>query len=126
MKFKQQRIFGLIICTLLSAIGLWLFFTERRFPLVFLTAASLLLLITITAPQRLSYPTRLWAKLGHQLETINNYLVLSVLFFLLLTPVGLIARGLNYDPLKLKQKQRKSYWQQRDKDWDTDSFKDQF
>ena len=127
MAFKQQRIFGLVISSLLTATGLWLFSKGSAFTLPCLLIASLLILLTIGAPQRLSYPTQLWEKLGHRLETINSYLILGVLFFLILTPLGVIARRFGYDPLKLRPPSAtKSYWQTRRKKWESDSFKDQF
>ena len=126
MRFKQQRSFGLVMCALLTVIGIWLLLKEFDYSIFFFAIAGLLLLITVYMPQRLSYPTRLWEKLGHLLETINSYLILALLFFLLLTPTGIIARWFGHDPLNLSAKKSNSYWRQRGQAWDPKSFKDQF
>ncbi|VAW89315.1 hypothetical protein MNBD_GAMMA18-1594 [hydrothermal vent metagenome] len=124
--FKQQRTFGLVMSSLLAVVGIWLFPGQSNFSILFFLLAGILLLITLGAPRLLSYPARLWGTLGQNLEIMNNYLVLGLLFFLLLTPIALIARRLGYDPLKLSQKAGKSYWHKRSQGWQPESFKDQF
>lgn len=126
MLFKQQRTFGLVMSGLLTAVGVWLFLWQHDFSILFFLLAGILLLITLGAPHLLGYPARLWGVLGQKLEMMNNYLVLGLLFFLLLTPIALIARRVGYDPLKLSQKPGKSYWQKRSQGWQPESFKDQF
>lgn len=126
MLFKQQRIFGLIMSGLLVAVGIWLLLGQDDFSSLFFLMSGMLLLITLGVPHLLSYPARLWGVLGQKLEIMNNYLVLGLLFFLLLTPIALVARRVGYDPLKLTQKPGKSYWQKRTQGWQPESFKDQF
>ena len=126
MLFKQQRTFGLVVSGLLTAVGIWLLLRQHDFPIFFFLMAGILLLITLGAPHLLSYPARLWVVLGQKLEIMNNYLVLGLLFFLLLTPIALVARRVGYDPLNLSRKLGKSYWQKRDQGWQPESFKDQF
>ncbi len=126
MLFKQQRTFGLVMSGLFAVVGIWLFFEQHDFSSFFFLLAGILLLITLGAPGLLGYPARLWGVLAQKLEIMNNYLVLGLLFFLLLTPIAFIARRVGYDPLKLSQKSGKSYWQKRSQGWQPESFKDQF
>ncbi len=126
MLFKQQRTFGLVMSGLLAVVGIWLFLGQHDFSSLFFLLAGVLLLITWGAPRLLDSPARLWEVLGKKLEVMNNYLVLGLLFFLLLTPIAFVARRLGYDPLKLSQKAGKSYWQKRSQGWQPESFKDQF
>jgi hypothetical protein len=46
--------------------------------------------------------TWLWLKLSAILSRINNGIILAILFYLVLTPVALIYRIFNKDPLHLK------------------------
>ncbi len=126
MLFKQQRIFGLVMSGVLTAVAIMLLLGQHGFSSLFFLLAGILLLITLFVPHRLSYPATLWGVLGQKLEMVNNYLVLGLLFFLLLTPIALVARRLGYDPLKLSRKSGESYWQKRDQGWQSESFKDQF
>jgi hypothetical protein len=74
-------------------------------------AAALLALI---APGILQKPKRAWLFLGFLLAQVVNPIVLSVLFFCIITPIGLIGRLLKRDPLRLKfEPERTSYWIER-------------
>ncbi len=54
---------------------------------------------------------RLWTRFGMLLHRIVNPVVLGVLFFLVITPVGLLRRLVSRDPLTLRlDKTRASYW----------------
>lgn len=78
------------------------------------------------APYFLTPFSHLWLTLGHILGVINTYLLLAVVFFLLITPIGLIARTSGHDPLKLRRTRQPGYWQSRADEWHADSFKNQF
>ena len=45
----------------------------------------------------------LWFGLSHVLSSIVSRVILTLLFFLIVTPIGLIRRALGADALKLKQ-----------------------
>jgi hypothetical protein len=53
-------------------------------------------------------------QLGRLLGRITTPIVTGLLFYLIFTPAGLIARSLGKDPLRLRFDPRmKSYWQER-------------
>ena len=53
-------------------------------------------------PHSLRLPWRLWMQLGRQLGKITSPVMLSILYFGLFTPLGLLLRLLRKDPLKRK------------------------
>jgi hypothetical protein len=53
---------------------------------------------------------KLWFKFGILLGKILSPFVLGIIFFLVVTPVGLIMRILGKDVLNLKYNKSKSYW----------------
>jgi len=55
-----------------------------------------------------------WYWLGQIMGKIVNPIVLGIIFFLLLTPVGVMGRLFGRDTLKLKRRQVDSYWIERD------------
>lgn len=69
---------------------------------------------------------KVWMALGHILGVINTGLLLGVVFFLIITPIGWIARLSGHDPLKLRRPGPSGYWQSRADDWHADSFRNQF
>ena len=74
--------------------------------------ALVLLATTLLKPYWLT-PLRLgWDKLGHVLGIFNTYVLLSLFYCLILTPLGLIMRLLGKDILKLKKSNsQSSYWE---------------
>ena len=52
----------------------------------------------------------LWFKLGIILGKIFSPLIMCIIFFLVVTPIGLLMRLLNKDLLKLKFNNNNSYW----------------
>ena len=57
------------------------------------------------------YPlNKIWFKFGLLLGRIVSPLVMVIIFFLVVTPIGLLMRILNKDLLNLKFNKSKSYW----------------
>ena len=54
-----------------------------------------------------------WIKLGEILGKVIAPLVMSLVFFIILTPIGLILRIFGKDLLKLKKNKKSSYWLSR-------------
>ena len=53
---------------------------------------------------------KLWFKVGFFLGIIISPIIMSIIFFFIVTPIGLIMRLLGKDLLKLKYNKSKSYW----------------
>jgi hypothetical protein len=71
---------------------------------------------------------RLWLKFGLLLHKVVSPIVLGVMFFLVITPIGLTMRAFGKNPLRLKlDKQSGSYWIERVPPGPApESLKDQF
>lgn len=94
-----------------------------------LAGLSLLVLgLTIWRPVLLSPLNRAWARLGLALAAIVNPIVMGVLYFGLLCPVGLLLRAGGRDVLKIRRpKPGQSLWVPRQVDpRGVRSFKDQY
>ncbi len=62
-------------------------------------------------PKLLAPLNHLWFKFGLLLHKIVNPVVLAIMFFLVITPIGLLMRALGKDPLRLRlDKAATSYW----------------
>lgn len=84
-------------------------------------------LLAIVAPRRLTRFNKTWVKLGDLMGKIVSPMVLSVIFFVLITPVALITRLFGRDELGLKKTDVSSYWIDRVPPGpERDSFKNQF
>ena len=72
---------------------------------------SLAFLILGLLNSKILYPlNKIWFKFGLLLGKIVSPLVMVIIFFLVVTPIGLLMRILNKDLLNLKFNKSKSYW----------------
>jgi len=90
--------------------------------------SGLFLLLAVLVPRVLAPANRLWTKFGLLLHHIVSPLALGVLFFLVVTPTGLLMRLFGKDPLRLRfDPAADSYWIKRDPPGPAaDSLKNQF
>ena len=61
----------------------------------------------LTAPSILAPLNKLWLKLGLLLHRVVSPIVLGIMFFLVITPMGLLMRALGKDPLRLRFDRRR-------------------
>jgi hypothetical protein len=102
---KGRRInqkFGFIVgcaCLLITA---WRYFAHRQLIIWLLATGVLLILCAVIVPQILNPLRLLWDRIGHVLGGINTTIILFLLYFLIITPIGLIMRLLGKNNLDLK------------------------
>lgn len=125
---SSDRTFGLVFVVVFLALGLLPLLSHRGVRVWSLVVAGVLLLIALTAPAVLAPLNRLWMRFGALLHRIVSPLVLGVMFFGVITPMGLVMRALGKDPLRLRADAgAASYWVQRTPPGPArDSFKRQF
>ena len=111
MEKKELRKFGLILGTVLAGWGAWWLQTGIGISIYFLVAAWLLLLSALFYPLGLKPIYRLSIKLGSILGWTTTRIILVLIFYFIITPIGWWLRLTGKDLLQLKtQKQTKSYW----------------
>jgi len=90
--------------------------------------AALFLTIALLRPNFLHGPNRAWIKLGSMLGAVATPIVMTALFFLVVTPVGFLVRLVGKDTLRLRGPRKvDSYWIVRDPAGPSgDSMSDQF
>ncbi len=65
--------------------------------------AIAVLVVTMTWPALFKPAARVWFGLSHALGTVVSTILLSILFFALVTPIGIIRRMMGADPMQLKK-----------------------
>ena len=125
---SSNRSFGLVFAAVFAAIGLLPLIHGDAVRIWSLLVAALFLAAAFLFPSALGPLNRLWLKFGLLLHKIVNPIVLGIMFFLVITPIGLFLRARGKDPLRLKpNRQSKSYWIDRVPPGPPpDSIKDQF
>ena len=98
---KQLRNFGLMVGGIFCAIGLWPAVIRGESPRLWALVIGVLLLIpALIVPRTLGPVYRVWMKVGEALGWVNTRILLGVLFYGLITPMGLIRRLLGNDPMR--------------------------
>jgi hypothetical protein len=114
----SNRSFGFVFAgflTLLTLLGWWRHHTDALSFKVSLGLAALFALLALIAPAVLAPLNRLWLRFGLLLHTITTPIILGLVFFLVVTPLGLLARLLGKDFLALRRDSRlATYWIERD------------
>ncbi len=128
VKRSSERGFGIVFTIVFALIGLWplIDFEEPHFWALIL--AGLFLGIAMIRPALLAPLNRLWDIFGRALHRFLNPLIMGVMYFLVVTPIGLAMRLCGQDPLRLKlEANQPSYWIKRDPPGPSpEAMKDQF
>ncbi len=70
---------------------------------------------------------KFWFLLGKVLSKVTSPIILGIVFFILITPAGLISKLFGRDELNLKRLKTKRYWKAPiSRSSDSESFRDQF
>lgn len=93
---------------------------------VFVSAASIFLLITLIKSDALLPLNKLWMRFGLLLGMIISPIVLGFIFFGLFTPIAILMRLCGRDEMRLKFLQKTSHWIARGETIKPESFKNQF
>lgn len=110
---SENRKFGYIVAgaSLLLA-GYRIFLRNQPWWWILFGIGLLMLVMALVNPGRLSTLRTLWEKLGHIMGIMNTYTLLTLFYFFILTPLGLMLRMFGKDILKLKwQPKQNSYWE---------------
>ncbi|MBK1723206.1 SxtJ family membrane protein [Thiocystis violacea] len=89
---------GAIVAALFGLILPWLF--DLRFPIWPWPLAAVLMLWGLAAPRSLRPVYRGWMRLGLLMSRVTTPLILTLVFFLVFVPAGLIMRLAGNDPMK--------------------------
>ena len=110
-KLPSNRNFGLVFFVFFLIIGLWplLGTNEIRYWSIFFSI--IFFLLGITNSKLLNPLNKIWFNFGILLGKMISPLVMVIIFFLIITPIGVIMRVFGKDILSLKyNKKNKSYW----------------
>tara|TARA_Y100001960_G_scaffold286316_1_gene323542 strand:+ start:332 stop:736 length:405 start_codon:yes stop_codon:yes gene_type:complete len=121
----SEKSFGIIFAVVFLLISLYLLEENKGLHLWPLIISLIFFLLAYLAPKVLSVPNKLWFKLGIGVGSIFAPVVMAVIYFSTVVPIGLIMKLIGKDLLRQKlDKNAKSYWIERNEPMG--SMKDQF
>ena len=112
---SSNRSFGFVFALAFAVIGLWPAMSGTAIRWWAIAIAASFLVIGLAKPSLLSPLNRLWTQFGLLLNRITSPLLMGLIFFLVVTPIGLTMRLLGKRPLDLKfDPNARSYWIKRE------------
>ncbi len=116
VQISSNRSFGLLFFLVFLIIGLWPLLNESSIRIWSVVIAIIFLILGLLNSKFLTPLNKLWFRFGLFLGSIVAPIVMGAVFYLVVTPTGLIFKIMNKDLLNIKfDKKKKSYWVNRSK-----------
>ena len=113
---KDLKNFGFTIGFILLIIGGFLFYKEQELFVYLLSIGTIFIGLGLIAPTALKPIFKTWMVLAVVIGWIMTRIILSVLFYSIITVIGIFTRLLGKDFLSLKSNYSESFWNIRNKE----------
>ncbi len=110
VKISSNRSFGIVFFVVFLILAFYPLINNSDIRIWFLLISLIFLVLGIINSKILSPLNKLWYKFGILLGKIISPFIMGMIFYLVVTPIGLIMRLLGKDVLNLKYQNEKSYW----------------
>ena len=111
-RFRRERSFGFLVGGTFVALGSWWVFRDKfRSVAPWALALGLALVVLgAAAPSWLVGPRRAWMALAEKIGWVMTRVILAVVYYIVLTPIGAIRRLTGADPLRRRRARSGSSW----------------
>ena len=110
IKIGSNKSFGIVFFTVFLVIAIWPLLNGYEIRYWSLIISIVFLLLGILNSKILTPLNKIWFKIGILLGNVISPIVMSIIFFLVVTPTSLIMKILGKDLLNLKKNTKNSYW----------------
>ena len=110
IKISSNRSFGIVFFVVFLLIALYPLTYGGEIRIWSLIISLIFLTLGLLNSKILAPLNKIWFKFGILLGKIVSPLIMGIIFFLVVTPIGFIMRLLGKDVLNLKYNKNKSYW----------------
>ena len=110
IKISSNRSFGIVFFIVFLLIALYPLINQGEFRLWSLIISFIFFVLGILNSKILTPLNKLWFKFGIFLGKIVSPIIMGIIFFFVVTPIGILMRVLGKDVLNLKYHNNKSYW----------------
>ena len=115
---KILKSFGFTIGFLLLIICAVLFYNSNELFVYFFSIGLIFICLSLIAPTVLKPGHKIWMTFAIIIGWVMTRIILSVLFYLIISTIGIFARIVGKDFLNLKSKSNESYWNIRNKEYE--------
>ena len=110
IKISSNRSFGIVFFIVFLLIAIYPLINNESIRFWSLILSIIFLVLGLLKSRVLTPLNIIWIKFGILLGKFISPIIMGVIFFLVVTPIGLIMRLVGKDLLNLKIKKHKSYW----------------
>ncbi len=110
IKIGSNKSFGIVFFTVFLIIAIWPLLNGYEIRYWSLIISIVFLLLGILNSKILTPLNKIWFKIGILLGNVISPIVMSIIFFLVVTPTSFIMKILGKDLLNLKKNTKNSYW----------------
>ena len=110
IKISSNRSFGLVFFIVFLIIAIYPFLNQGELRLWSLIVSIIFLILGLLNSKLLLPLNKIWFKFGILLGKIVSPLVMGIIFFFVVTPIGILMRILKKDLLNLKFNKKTTYW----------------
>ena len=110
VKISSNRSFGVVFFVVFLLIALYPVINNEEIRVWSLIVSLIFLVLGLLNSKILNPLNQIWFKFGVFLGKIISPFIMAIIFFFVVTPIGLIMRTLGKDILNLRYNTKKTYW----------------
>ena len=110
VKISSNRSFGIVFFVVFLLIALYPVINNEEIRVWSLIVSLIFLVLGLLNSKILNPLNQIWFKFGVLLGRIISPFIMAIIFFFVVTPIGLIMRTLGKDILNLRYNTKKTYW----------------
>ena len=110
IKISSNKSFGIVFFTVFLIIAIWPLLNGYEIRYWSLIISVVFLILGILNSKILTPLNKIWFKIGILLGNVISPIIMSIIFFLVVTPTSFIMKILGKDLLNLKKNTKNSYW----------------
>tara|TARA_Y100001936_G_scaffold28120_1_gene26377 strand:- start:332 stop:718 length:387 start_codon:yes stop_codon:yes gene_type:complete len=124
IKLPSNRNFGVVFSIVFLIIAIWPILNQNEIRIWSIIISFIFLILGLINSKFLSPLNKAWFKFGLILGSVIAPIVMGIVFFLVVTPTGLIMKALGKDLLRVKRNKNNTYWLEKDNS--NNNLKNQF
>ena len=114
-QISSNRSFGILFSILFALIAFWPIINGNPLRLWLIPVSVIFLVLGLLNSKLLNPLNVVWVKFGELLGRIIAPIVMAIIYFIIVTPIGLFMRLIGKDLLNIKFSKANTYWIKREK-----------